>query len=153
MKRVLWYIRVNGYKWDTETKTLKKLVEPKFKVGDRVRSIYNNFQYDIKELTDTHYTLVEVVNKFKYTEHIIEDKNWELVPNKFDINTLKPFDKVLVRDFDNGIWEIDFFSRLLDEKHFKCLDLSHVQCIPFEGNEHLFGTTNKCDEFYKTWEK
>ena len=24
-------------------------------------------------------------------------------------------------------------------------------CIPYEGNEHLLGTTNDCDEFYKTW--
>lgn len=29
-------IRANGYKWNDETKTLEKLVEPKFKVGDRV---------------------------------------------------------------------------------------------------------------------
>lgn len=53
--------------------------EPRFKVGDRVKSIFNNYQYDIKELTDTHYTLVEVESKFKYTEPIINDKNWELV--------------------------------------------------------------------------
>ena len=26
------------------------------------------------------------------------------------------------------------------------------QCIPYEGNEHLRGTTNDCDDYYKTWE-
>lgn len=26
-----------GYKWNTETKTLEKLIQPKFKVGDMVR--------------------------------------------------------------------------------------------------------------------
>lgn len=25
------------------------------------------------------------------------------------------------------------------------------QCIPYEHNEHLRGTTNDCDDFYKTW--
>ena len=30
-------IKANGYKWNEETKTLEKLVEPKFKVGDRVK--------------------------------------------------------------------------------------------------------------------
>ena len=87
-------IKDNGYKWNTKTKTLEKLIKPNFKVGDRIKSLYNCFQYDIKELTDTHYTLVEVGGGFKYTVPISEDKNWELYPfpNKFDINTLKPFD-------------------------------------------------------------
>lgn len=25
------------------------------------------------------------------------------------------------------------------------------QCIPYEGNEHLLGTTDDCDDYYKTW--
>lgn len=75
----------------------------------------------------------------------------ELVPNKFDITTLKPFDQVLVRDFDNEIWEIDFFSRLLDRKHFKCHSASYVQCIPYKGNEHLHNSTNACNDYFKTW--
>ena len=75
-------IKAHGCKWYPETKTLEKLVEPKFKVGDRVKSIYNNFQYYIKKLTNTHYTLVEVEKKFKYTIPIVEDKNWELVPQQ-----------------------------------------------------------------------
>ena len=29
-------IKANGYKWNAETKTLDKLIEPKFKVGDKV---------------------------------------------------------------------------------------------------------------------
>ena len=28
---------------------------------------------------------------------------------------------------------------------------SYVFCIPYESNEHLIGTTDDCDEFYKTW--
>lgn len=26
-------------------------------------------------------------------------------------------------------------------------------CIPYEGNEHLSGTTDDCDDFYKNWEE
>ena len=27
----------------------------------------------------------------------------------------------------------------------------YKQCIPYNGNEHLLGTTNECDEYYKNW--
>ena len=192
-------IKSNGYRWNSETKTLEKL--PKFKVGDKITNgkttikichIDNEYYYGmgrniayrlyIKNQDD--WELVPVL-KFKVGDRIIDklgthtptliksvsdeyygleypngigvmsvkdQDDWELVPNKFDITTLKPFDKVLVRDFDNGIWEIDFFSRLLDGKYFKCLDMSYIQCIPYEANKELLGTTNDCDDFYKTWE-
>jgi len=130
-----------------KTKTLEKL--PKFKEGNNIREKDNkSATFTISYIDDSCYYCDDYV-----ICNICDQDNWELVPNKFDINTLKPFDKVLVRDFDNETWEINFFSKLLDGKHFKCLDLSYVQCIPYEGNEHLFNTTNKCDEYYKTWEK
>lgn len=155
-KQILFdVIKTNGYKWNAETKTLEKLVKPRFKVGNRVKSIYNNNQYDIVGLTDTHYTLVEVENKFKYTEPIIEDKNWELVPNKFDITTLKPFDKVLVRDNNAQKWTADLFS-FFDKSlicPYSCVGHYTNQCIPYKGNEHLLETTNDCNDFYKTWEE
>lgn len=147
-------LKNKGYSLNIETNTLKKQITPKFKVGDRVKSIYNNHQYDIKELTDTHYTLVEVEYKFKYTEPIIEDKNWELVPNKFDIINLKPFDKVLVRHHNAQKWDISFFSHCNGQEKYKysCINgFVYAQCILYEGNEHLLGTTNDCDDFYKTW--
>ena len=150
-------IKDNGYKWNAETKTLEKLVEPRFKVGDRVKAIYNGCQYDIKELTDTHYTLVEVEYKFKYTEPIIEDKHWELVPNKFDLTTLKPFEsRVLVRDSSVGIWLPEFFACVCDNHDCPYMIIGGARwkcCIPFEGNEHLMCKTDDCDEYYKTWEK
>jgi hypothetical protein len=145
-------IKANGYKWNEETKTLEKLVKPRFKVGDRITTIYGDFQYDIKEVTDTHYTLVEVEYKFKYTEPIIEDKNWELV--KFDFNTLKPFDKVLARCSTLDKWRIQLFEKY-DKTSiypFICMGYNkYKECIPYEGNEHLLDTTDDCDEYYKTY--
>lgn len=146
-------IKDNGYKWNQETKTLEKLVEPKFKVGDRIMCICNDFQYDIKELTNTHYTLVEVKDKFKYTVPIVEDKDWELVPNKFDITTLKAFEsRVLVRDTDTDAWKGAFYSHYKSKKFYTIGSSYYYQCIPYEGHEHLLDTTNDCDDFYKTWE-
>lgn len=140
-----------GYKWNAETKILDKLVEPKFKVGDKVKSIFNNNQYIITKLTNTHYTLVEVNNKFQYTEPISEDKNWKLTPNKFDITTLKHFDKVIARDCNEDKWNIDFFGYYRDNGTYQCMTFTKNQCIPYKGNEHLLGKTDDCDEYYKTW--
>lgn len=78
----------------------------------------------------------------------------KLTEQKFDITTLKPFDKVLVRDNEEQMWTTDIFS-FYNEKHvyhFMCVGHYTNQCIPFEGNEHLLGKTDDCDEFYKTWE-
>lgn len=150
-------IKAKGYKWNTETKTLERLAEPRFKVGDRIKAIINNNQYVIKEITDTHYNLVEVNYKFKYTEPISEDKNWELVPNKFDISNLKPFDKVLVRCSSLEKWHIQFFEKYNTDSSTKfpfiCLcNNKYSQCIPYENNQHLLDTANDCNDFYKTWE-
>ena len=142
-------IKDNGYRWNKETKTLEKL--PKFKVGDKIKLKGGDEFGFITEVTDCFYTI-----KNKNRTHcwpIKNQDNWELVSNKFDISNLKPFYKVLVRDFDNETWEINFFSRLLDGKHFKCLDLSYIQCIPYEGNEHLLNTSNEPDDIFKTWQK
>lgn len=56
----------------------------------------------------------------------------------------KPFDKVLVRDNDDKKWDCDIFCHLGDkERIFICIRNWWRQCIPYEGNEHLLGTTNK----------
>jgi hypothetical protein len=147
-------IKENGYRWNAETKTLEKVV-PKFKVGNRVKTVFKPYQYVIKGITDTHYTLEEVEDKFQYTEPIIEDENWELVPNKFDITTLKPFDKVLVRCSTLEKWHIQLFEKY-DKTYqdpFICIGCNkYKQCIPYEGNEHLLDKADDCNEYFKTWE-
>ena len=92
-------IKDNGYKWDTETKTLKKLT-----------------------------------------------------PNKFDITTLKPFDKVLMRSSNAREWVATFYSHYSNNKFYGC-GMCCDQCIPYEKNEHLLGTTDDCGEYFKTWEE
>ena len=198
-------IKANGYKWNAETKTLEKLIVPKFKVGDIItngkvtikidhidgdyyyditRNIANrlfikfqdewelapvpkfkvgdiikahnpSFVYKIINITDTHYTLESMPGKHRHNILICEDKNWKLVPNKFDISTLKAYDKVLVRDDNNSVWVNTFFGfydTVTNKKYpFIAEGVKWAQCIPYEGNEHLLGTCDECDEYYKNW--
>lgn len=146
-------IKTNGYRWNFQAKKLEKLIIPKFKKGDKVR-VKNGLSQPrtIEDVCDTFYTLVSI-GKIDFTD---QDK-WELVPDKFDVNTLKPFDKVLVRDTNGQVWTADLFSHIIHKNQnlkitFVCVGHYPNQCIPYEGNKHLLGTSNDCDDFYKTWE-
>lgn len=61
----------------------------------------------------------------------------------------QPFDKVLVRNYDTDGWFPGFFEKFdstwNNPYHIMNLrsltDFAFKQCIPYEGNEHLLGTT------------
>lgn len=75
--------------------------------------------------------------------------------DKFDITTLMPFDKVLVRDANDDPWIAAHFSHYQKDAGvyypYFASGSCFKQCIPYEGDEHLLGTTNDCDDYYKTW--
>ncbi len=149
-------IKANGYKWNAETKTLEKL--PKFKVGDRVyNKNYKDYIYDIHDITAKGYRAKEIdADSPILILFGSQEDNYELVPNKFDISTLKPFDKVLVRNTNSELWRINLFGCFSnEERYFMCMaNSAFYQCIPYnEDTKHLVGTTDDCDEYYKTWEK
>lgn len=54
-------IKENGYKWNAETKTLEKLAEPKFKVGDRIRHKKLHVKYRVISVTNDTY-IIETLN-------------------------------------------------------------------------------------------
>ena len=62
-----------------------------------------------------------------------------------DEPTFKPFDKVLVRDGETKKWKIEIFSHMEDSGIYRygCLTSQYEHCLPYEGNEHLLGTTDK----------
>lgn len=65
----------------------------------------------------------------------------KLEPEKdFNDHNFKPFDKVLVRDYDTETWKCDFFS-CIGDRNYRCISGFYYQCIPYEGNEYLVGTT------------
>lgn len=145
-------IKDNGYKWNPETKTLEKFIEPKFKVGDRVWHKNNhNVVFTITNIGDDYYA-----RGGKMAFSFDDQDNYELVSNKFDINTLIPFEsKVLVRDSKDGKWRPAYWG-FYDKDNamnypYECCGSFFSQCIPYEGNEHLLGKIDDCDEFYKTW--
>jgi hypothetical protein len=146
-------IKDNGYKWNAETKTLERLVEPKFKVGDNIRIKGKSVIHVVTGVREKLYILD--TKDISLPLKVQDQDQWELVSNKFDITTLKPFDKVLARDNDTQEWRISFFSHCngLGFYKYSCINGNgYAQCIPFEGNEYLLGKTNDCKNFYKTWE-
>ena len=55
---------------------------------------------------------------------------------------LKPFDKVLVRNDKEDQWSANIFSYQVRDNMYYCLGECYWRyCIPYEGNEHLLGTT------------
>lgn len=146
-------IKANGYKWNPATKTLEKLIKPKFKVGDRIRHKEEpKWTCVIRRIDDRYWVDGHpTCDTLLFGEH----DEYELVPNKFDINTLKPFEsRVLVRSSYNIIWRPAIYGVIDSKKHCHYVVGGNFweQCIPYKGNEHLLGKTDDCDEFYKTWE-
>ena len=150
-------IRAKGYKWNEETKTLERLVKPYFKVGDVVQSADS---YKVKitgiSIEDECYEYESVIAKGIGGIPFNEQDEWILAPLKFDINTLKIFEsRVLVRNWKDEYWRPAMFGGFQKERSTPYVTVGGVYfryLIPYKGNEHLIGTTNDCDEFYKTWE-
>jgi hypothetical protein len=148
-------IKANGYKWNPETKTLEKLIVPKFKVGTKI----------IHKSTGLQCTLGEYAKGISaYRTNIglsitHEDlEQWELAPNKFDPKTLQPFDKVLVRYIGcDTYWQIQFFETMYEcNKHYpiRCLGGKlYSFCIPYnDDTKHLVNKMDDAPEFYRYWE-
>ena len=130
----------------------KKATQHKFKVGDRIKHRWGEIVYHIIQITEDSYVLDNL-----YSIPISVEYMYNLIPNKFDITTLKPFNKVLIRDRDTDEWNCNLFSyyRKNSDRPYICIGYDgmneYEQCIPYEGNEHLLGTSNDCVEYYKLW--
>ncbi len=156
-------LKDNGYRWDFETNTLEKLVEPKFKVGDKIKSRDNCRSSIVTEIKNDCF-IIKTLDGFGhsyFTDKLPFSKQneWELVPNKFDISTLKTFDQVLVRLANNCVWTPKLFYYYDTDPKVKYYpfvttdNIGYSQCIPYNSNEHLCRTTNNCDEFYRVWKE
>ena len=75
---------------------------------------------------------------------------------KFDPNTLKPFDKVLVRDINSEKWKIQLFSHIIKNcfpSEYHCIGSCYNFCIPYnDDTKHLVETNEEAPEFYRYWE-
>lgn len=89
-----------GYEWNDETKTLEKLVKPKFMVGDMIRHKDTN-KDDVFEIIKV-YCDSYGIDGFPWLIYMENQDQYELVTNKFDPKTLKPLDRVLVKNDSSG---------------------------------------------------
>lgn len=74
---------------------------------------------------------------------------------KFDPKTLKPFDRVLVRNFKTIKWRCEHFSYFDGGNYNPCIAscCSYAFCIPYnDETKHLVGTTDEAPEYYRYWE-
>ena len=79
----------------------------------------------------------------------------------FDPKTLKPFDRVLVRNDKDCAWRINIYSHknnndksYHDKRYpYVCINGEYSFCIPYnDDTKHLVGTTDEAPDFYKYWE-
>ena len=75
-----------------------------------------------------------------------EGKYWDAEKKQIvDIkkeHQFKPFEKVLVRDSYDDMWRVSFFSHIKeDDGRYVTTCITWRFCVPYEGNEHLLGTT------------
>lgn len=140
-----------------KNKTLEKLIVPKFKIGDTIRSkTDNNDKFTITNIDNNEfYYGCEKGHEFMIP--VVKQDNWELISNKFDPKTFKPFDKVLVKQCDDfDPWCVDFYSYYdEDEGYVICTgDIRYDFCVPYnDDTKHLVGKFDDAPEFYRYWEK
>lgn len=84
----------------------------------------------------------EILLKGKYNSETLQ-----VEPVKLEC-PFKPFDKVLVRNYKDAKWNVNFFSYYEDGAEYKyhCLISSYRYCIHYEGNEHFLNTTKPYTE-------
>ena len=106
------------------------------------------------------YSIEQLDKLKKYTEQLME-VNQGVIDNLDNLvqdlkriceppeqkHEFKPFEQVLVRQSDNTEWRVALYSHFNPKENLHVTAwLSWYQCIPYEGNEHLVGTTDKPKE-------
>ena len=74
---------------------------------------------------------------------------------RFNPKTLKPFDRVIVRDDNDYEWVCTIFSHQGEDYAYPYNTASgaYVCCIPYnDDTKHLVGTKEEAPEYYKYWE-
>ena len=106
-----------------------------FKRIRRIVYMLNN-GYDMSELL----SLSKKDDSFMFAEETDSEKK-QIVDLKPKVDELKPFDRVLVRDFEDQAWQVSLFSYKDSDSYYCCNGCAWNQCIPYIGNESLLGTT------------
>jgi hypothetical protein len=152
---------VDIIKTHPDYKELELPVEPKFKAEDRIVS--KSDKSTIYRIITLHEERREYVVEIEHKDYhescpwiAFEDQDdYELAPKPhYDIANFYAGMPVLVRDYDNTQWRYVQFSHCVGKDNpimFNACGNTWEQCIPFEGNEHLLGTTDMPSEEYINW--
>lgn len=135
--------------------TLEKSIKPKFKVGDTIMPKNRLQEYKITDVSSEYYS-TGIGRSCVSLLPIKDQDDFILVPNRFDITSLQPFDKVLVRQYNVSAWSVDFYS-YYDEfgGYAVCTgDVHYDYCIPYnDDTKHLVSKTKDAPEFYRYWKE
>ena len=109
----------------------------------------NHISYDVLDTIEINRNihLATDSEKQQLFDAIEKDgKAWDsdkkaIVDFKPKVYELKPFDRVLVRDFEDQAWQVSLFSYKDSDSYYCCNGCAWNQCIPYIGNESLLGTT------------
>ena len=89
-----------------------------------------------------------------------EQRDWSKVKyepreKKFNPNTLKPFDKIIARIDENGLWCCELFSFIEEGTNLvKGCGGYYKYCVPYNNDTmYLLNTANEVPEYYRYWEK
>lgn len=81
-------------------------------------------------------------------------KELKKITKHYDISSFHAGMPVLVRADNVCRWNYSVFSHITGNKDWQfavCNGVSFTQCIPFEGNETLLGTSDMCNERFINW--
>ena len=90
-----------------------------------------------------------------------EQKDWSKFTapwykkDRFDPKTLKPFDKVLVRDEFTYSWASAYFYHIKEDSDYPYMTTrsAYRYCIPYNNDtKHLDGRKEQAPNFYRYWE-
>jgi hypothetical protein len=142
IQRFITRMHESGY----DFKNGKLIPLPKFKVGDTITN--GTYTFKVAHIDDRYYYEEAGITVSRLC--IQEQDKWKL--EKFDIHSLKPYDKVLVKNGD-GCWYPSIVSYVNGSGRVCIIDASYIadHAIPFEGNEHLIGKFDDPDPYYITW--
>ena len=146
--------------------TTVKFVDIDFSSGYPIRlALHNNSGYHYANLAVTEKGTINADYKGECLLFPSKDqRDWSKFERfwdtpkvqRFDVNTLQPFDKVLSRYGTESNWMCTFFSHIIDKvnPYVDCNGITVHVCIPYnDDTKHLVGTTDDCPEYYKWWEE
>lgn len=135
-------------------------VDKKYEVGDYIMDKDTNKVYKISyeyNCEDGAYQMHSIVSEGFYPTSVIDIKDDELdshyeILEKFPLDSLKSFDRVLVKDDqEDSTWKCALFSHVCKSRLQVCANTEPWDmCVPYNADtKHLVGTTDDAPEFYR----